>query len=335
MQSKNVTQRWFTITVDTEEEWDWSSGYPTGPASVSNIAGLRRFQTECQKHDATVTYFTNHSVLSHDSSAQVILDLHDSGKAEIGLHIHPWNTPPISADEQVTPRNSFLHNLPQEEALAKLQNVYDAFDSRGLPVPTSFRGGRYSTSRWIQTFLSGNGCRADASILPYTTWPDDGAPDFRTRDPWPVRRVFENVKHPLWEIPLTLAFTRQPWSFWRRFFQLGEKAPFRQFKCVGIAERLFVQKTWLNLEHSLGERCVDLLRIVRKTNLPCINFTLHSSSLVPGLSPYTRTSADVERLYSRLNNVLTFLKKCPEFQPATVSEVADNLERKHHARSRN
>jgi len=143
------------------------------------------------------------------------------------------------------------------------------------------------------------------------------------------------VNHPLWEIPLTLAFTRQPWSFWRRFFQLSEKTPFRQFKCAGIVERLFVQKTWLNLEHSLGERCIDLLKIIRKTDLPCINFTLHSLSLVPGLSPYTRTSADVERLYSRLNNVLTFLNTCPEFQPATVSEVADHLERKHHASSRN
>ncbi|MFN7893649.1 MAG: hypothetical protein ACK5OC_25405, partial [Pirellula sp.] len=124
MQSRSITQRWFTITVDTEEEWDWSIGYPTGTTKVSNIAGLRRFQTECQKHGASVTYFANHSVLFHDSSARVILDIHDSGKAEIGLHIHPWNTPPIPAAERVTPRHSFLHNLPQDEAIAKLENVY-------------------------------------------------------------------------------------------------------------------------------------------------------------------------------------------------------------------
>lgn len=326
--------RFFSITVDTEEEWDWSSGYRTDSRSVRNIQALPEFQQACDKYHAKVTYFVNHTVLADHGAASVIKQLAAHPRVEIGLHIHPWNTPPLADASEVSTRESFLHNLPRQAAIAKLDSVLNIFKSHGLS-PTSFRGGRYSTSDWIQDHLYTSGCIADASILPFTTWPDEGAPDFRHRDLTPRRRSMgENVPG-LWEIPLTLAFTRKPWAFWQRFYQLGEKAPWRQLRCVGIAERLLVKRVWLNLESPLGEHCAALLHVLRGVALPCINFTLHSSSLMPGLNSYTRNADDLSRLYQRLEAALSLLGKWPEFQSATVSEVAQRLEKQHHAHSGN
>jgi hypothetical protein len=326
-----MSRRWYTITVDTEEEWDWSSGYPTHSQSVSNIHGLERFHQACSDRGVPVTYFCNHAVLSDTETKTIIKGLHGSGMAEIGLHIHPWNTPPRATQTAVPCRDSFLANLPRELALEKLNTVYESFEHCELPVPTSFRGGRYSTSEWIQDYLVQRGCRADASILPYTTWRDEGAPDFLYRDPVPVRRCRPTWPHALWEIPLTLAFTRGPWSWWRWFYRLGERSPWRYLRLIGIAERLLVRRIWINLEHDLGERSLDLLQVLRRTNLPHVNITLHSSSLKAGCSPYSSTQEDVERLYRRLQGILNVLQQWPEFEAVTVSDLSEKLERLHHA----
>lgn len=324
----------FTITVDTEEEWDWSSGYRTNSDSVSNIHALPEFQKACDHHSAKVTYFVNHAVLANTTTAEIICDLAKNPNAEIGMHIHAWNTPPLGPQHQVSEKESFLHNIPREIAIKKLQAVLQAFDEHGLK-PTSFRGGRYSTCNWMQEFLSEHGIIADASILPFTTWPDEGAPDFRNRDLFPVRKQMQHGKNGLWEIPLTLAYTKKPFSFWRKFYELGETTPFRQFRMTALAERLLVKRIWLNLEHPLGKHSAKLIHRLRKEKLPCINFTLHSSSLVAGLNSYSPTQSDVRNLYARLDSCFTRLNAWPEFQTATVTEVATQLEKQHHENSGN
>ena len=333
MRQPNVTT-FYTITVDTEEEWDWSSDFMTNSNSVRNISALPEFQSVCDEMGAKVTYFVNHSVLADDSASQVILNLAEKDSVEIGLHIHPWNTPPLAANETVSTRDSFLHNLPQQNACDKLDAVFEAFRRHNLQ-PTSYRGGRYSTSHWIQAYLHANQIIADASILPFTTWSDDGAPDFRNRDLTPMRRTFREAPGAIWEIPLTLAFTRRPWNLWSKLFEYGERTPFRQLKLNAIAERLLVKRVWLNLENPMGEFSTALLRSIRHTSTPCINFTLHSSSVVPGLNSYTKDAAALKRLYDRLKKVVTLLNSWDEFVPATVSEVAQSLEASYLARTGN
>jgi hypothetical protein len=341
----------FVVTVDTEEEWDWSSGYPTGPTRTANIHQLPRFQDACEKHGAAVTYFVNHAVLANPESRAVILDLAQRPRVEIGMHIHPWNTPPLSAGtrglspakpgdpepgvaapvERVPERESFLHNLPPELALAKLDTVYNTFREHGL-TPVSFRGGRYSTGPVVQKWLRERGFVADASILPYTGWKDDGAPDYRARDPRPVRLPGEA---PLWEIPLSLGYTRRPFNFWHRALAVAE-GPLRPLRLVGILSKLgVVEKAWLNFENPLGARMPALIRAFRKTNWPYLCFTLHSSSLLPGGSPYAPDAAAVEKLYRTLNLTLRQLATDGGSIPATVAEIAHRLEAARDARDRN
>ncbi|HSQ57730.1 MAG TPA: hypothetical protein VLM40_18555, partial [Gemmata sp.] len=287
----------FVITVDTEEEWDWSSGYPTGPARTDNIQRLPRFQDVCEQFGAAVTYFVNHAVLAIPESRRVILHLANRPRVEIAMHIHPWNTPPLQPVERVPERESFLHNLPPDLVRAKLDTVYSTFAECGLK-PVSFRGGRYSSNPAIQEWLRDRGFVADSSVLPYSSWADDGAPDYRSRDPRPVRVP---GSPPLWEIPLSLGFTRRPFGFWRRALAAAGSPAMRPFRLVGLLSRLgIVQRAWLNFENPLGERMLSLAAALRRMGMPYLCFTLHSSSLYPGGSPYSPDAAAVERLFSNL-----------------------------------
>jgi hypothetical protein len=316
----------FAITVDTEEEWDWSSGYPTGPTHTSNIHRLSNFHTVCERHAAAITYFVNHAVLIDPAARDVILQLSRRPRVEIGMHIHPWNTPPLQAVEKAPPRDSFLHNLPAELAIAKLNTVYAAFRECGL-TPISFRGGRYSTGPLIQSWLRDHGFVADASILPYTRWMDDGAPDYHQRNPQPKRLP---GTEPLWEIPLSLAFNRRPFGFWNRVLSTAEKPPLRYLRVVGVLQKLGVfRKSWLNFENPFWEGMRGLIRALGRDHVPYLCFTVHSSSLLPGGSPYATCPADVDRIFGRLNDSLSWLASEAAFAPATIADIARGLEAQH------
>lgn len=326
----------FTITVDTEEEWDWNGGWPTENLALTNIRCLPEFQQLCARHGAAVTFFTNHAVLDNPEARQTILALAKQPRVEIGMHIHPWNTPPLMHKGPIATRETFIHNLPPDVALAKLDTVYQAFLANGLK-PTSFRGGRYSAGPVAQRFLRSHGFIADSSVVPYTSWLDDGAPDYLHRDLLPVRTNPEGVgEGALWEIPLSFGFTRRPFRMWGKVYHRIERSLLRHLRLLGLADRLgLLRKFWLSFESPLGQNMAASLRKLRRLDLPCVNFTLHSSSLLPGGSPFTRTAADRDRLFAQVDEVLRFLSQWDDFQPATVSEVATHLENEYHARYRN
>lgn len=324
--------RYLLLTVDTEEEWDWSAGWPVHGHAVRNIGRLPHFQDFCARLGLAVTYFTNHAVLDDPAARQIMLELSRRERVEIGMHIHPWNTPPLQDGAPVTARQTFLHNLPAETIHAKLSSLTRLFAAVGL-CPQSFRGGRYSTGPVIQDFLRENGFLADASIVPFTTWPDDGAPDYRARDPQPMRRPAPFGANPcLWELPLTRAFTRQPYRFWQRLYRAVEDSPLARLRLIGVAEKVgLVRKLWLNFEQHSADELLRFVQALRETALPYLCFTLHSSTLA-GLSPYAQSAADVSSLYERIENVMQQTLQAG-FVPATCRDIALHLESEHHARA--
>lgn len=327
----------FAVTVDTEEEWDWNAGFPAGAPTVSNIELLPRFQDICSRHGAAVTYFTNYAVLDDSPARDTVLRLAEDERVEIGMHIHPWNTPPLANGRVAGARESFLHNLPAELIRQKLESVYTRFAENGLR-PTSFRGGRYSSGGAIHRFLYEHAFLADASVVPYTNWPDDGAPDYRHRDLQPHRLPpMFGSPDPLWEIPLTLGFSRAPFRTWSKIYHTIETTPLRRLRLIGIAEKLnLVRRVWLNFEDPMGESMLAWLDTLRSMTLPCICFTLHSSSLqVDGNRCYTRDEAAQRRLFAQIDEVLGTLAGWDDFQPATISQIAQRLESDYHAYSRN
>ncbi len=326
----------FAMTIDTEEEWDWNSGWPTSRPSVRNVRQLRRFQDLCSELGVKTTYFANHAALADPESRGILLDLAGRSGVEIGMHIHPWNTPPFVEGKSDRARESFLHNLPENLIRAKLESVWELFSRHGLR-PTSFRGGRYSSGGIIHEFLRDRGFLADSSVVPFTSWPDDAAPNYSGRGPEPVRHSPRHQR-PFWEIPLTLGFTRDPDRLWRKSFGLVESTWLRHLRLIGIADRLgLVSRVWLNFEVPAGRKMLALLRRLRSQGERPFHlcFTVHSSSLMAGGSPFTSSPADEERIFGQIKEVFKTMAGWAEFRPATMSEVALALEEKNHARARN
>lgn len=317
----------FAMTVDTEEEWDWEAGWPTGTPSVENVRQLPRFQALCSRHGVATTYFANWAVIDNPESRRTLLDLAGHEGVEIGMHLHPWSTPPFDGRGPVRSRETFLHNLEPGLIRGKLERVYDGFRHLGL-TPTSFRGGRYSSGAVCQEFLRDAGFLADASVVPYTTWREDGAPDYRERGPEPVRLPPRHEgDRAFWEIPVTSGFTRRPARLWNRLFRAAEGAWLRKLRLVGIADRLnLVRRYRLGLD-APDEKVFSTLRLLERCRPPFICFVIHSSTLIPGGNPYTRTASDAERLFALLERLCGALARCAGFRPATVSEIALALER--------
>ncbi|HEV3006458.1 MAG TPA: hypothetical protein VGX78_18455, partial [Pirellulales bacterium] len=123
---------------------------------------------------------------------------------------------------------------------------------------------------------------------------------------------------------------------WRRAYEWVEKSWLSKLRLIGAAERSgLVRKVWLNFESPLGERMWALIPMARRLRLPCICFTVHSSSLVAGQGPYTRSADDEERVFRQIADVFARLAGSADFQPSTMTELAEHLEAAHHARTGN
>jgi hypothetical protein len=134
----------------------------------------------------------------------------------------------------------------------------------------------------------------------------------------------------LWLLPLTCGYTRGPERLWHRVYRSIEDTPLARLHIIGILERLgIVARTWLNFEAVPEQRLTEMLEVLRSRRPSHIILTVHSSSLVAGDTPYTRTIADEERLFGTIDRVLAAVGRCAEFEPATIAGIASALEAGH------
>src|SRR4029079_19657071 len=101
----------FTVTIDTEEEWDWNGPWPTAQLSLSNISLLPHFQDICERYGIATTYFVDQAVWDEPGARDRMLRIAERPNVEIGMHIHPWNNRPVVGPIPVRARDTFLHNL--------------------------------------------------------------------------------------------------------------------------------------------------------------------------------------------------------------------------------
>src|ERR1043166_473154 len=97
------------VSIDTEED-NWQPR--RDGVTIENIRELPRLDGLFQRLGVRATYFPSYQVAGQEWAAATIRQLRDGG-AEIGAHLHPWNSPPL--DEPFTPRNSMLCNLPPQQ----------------------------------------------------------------------------------------------------------------------------------------------------------------------------------------------------------------------------
>lgn len=310
-------KRYLFITIDTEED-NWGE-YITAP-SLENIYRIPRLQEVFDNHSAVPTYLINYPVASDQRSVEILKAINDSGRCEIGAHCHPWNTPPF--EEERTPRNSFMHNLPAGLIRKKMDTLQAAIKKNFGLEPLCFRAGRWGFDRSVAAVLRALNYRVDSSMTPFCEWDDsDGGPVFGLKsngmfflneDNYPgfgrgKKMEARNNDADLLEVPPTIGFLQPYFAVADLLRAAARLNIFIPFRAQGILEKLGIMNfRWLSPENSFAEDMIKLSRIVLGKGCRFLNMFFHSTSLIPGKSPFIRSEGDVDEMLRKIGTYLEF-----------------------------
>jgi hypothetical protein len=279
------------------------------------------------------TYFVAHSVAVDRESSAVVADIAQCGFAEVGAHLHPWNTPPL--DEVFVPRHTMLLNLPAPLQRAKLeqltQELRRCLDGR---QPRSFRAGRWAIGSTTVGVLLDCDYTIDSSVTPHTSWRrhDDGAffvgapvNAYRLEAGSDVRRPVSGGR--LTEIPPSFGFNRAPLHLWGGLHRLlSSKAGQKLLLDRVAASSGLLRHVTLSPETDVVDDMIALSRALLASGARHLHLYLHSPSVAPGLTPFTRSAADVERLLSAVEEYFERIAAFINIRFATLSEAAALLD---------
>ncbi len=295
------------ITIDTEED-NWGS-FSTNNNSVDNIDKLLVLQSLFDKYNAIPTYLINYPVATTPSSIKILSEFLERGVCEIGTHCHPWNTPPFS--EELNEKNSMMSNLPYDLLIAKMCNLHDAIKINFKTCPVSFRAGRWGFSNDVARCLSELEYKIDTSISPFVDWASYHGPNFRGSDTHPYFFDVKNITQVLTdgeilEVPPSIGFFQPNHMLCDALFNTLKKPLFSKFRLIGLLDKLnMLNFRWLSPELSNGDEMVKLAKQFVKLDHKFLNMSFHSTSLLPGKSPFVQNEKDLTEF---LYKIEVFLK---------------------------
>jgi hypothetical protein len=193
----------FVVTVDTEEEFDWSKPFERTGHGLSHVPRLAKFQQFCEGFGVTPVYLIDYPIASDPGISAALGQAVADGRAEIGVQLHPWVNPPHAED--LTVSNSFAGNLEPALEEAKLVKLRDTI-SRAFngTAPLIYRAGRYGVGPHTAAILGQASIAIDTSVRAHFDYSSQGGPDFTglPAHPWWVDR-----RGGLMELPLTTVFS--------------------------------------------------------------------------------------------------------------------------------
>jgi len=296
------------VTVDTEED-EWGA-YTRRSPSVSNVRRLPAFQELCDRYGAQPTYFVNWPVGNDPEASDTLADLLGGGRCELGSHIHAWNTPPFG--EWDGPDGSMLCNIPEEAAREKLSAIHYRIQERFGVRPTTFRAGRWGMGSTVARVLVELGYEVDSSVTPLIDWTREGGPDYRDaplHPYWfsPQALLEADEEGELMEFPVSVGFLRGDARGRMRLREAARSNFPAAMGVVGALDRMGVAALrWLSPELSTSREMVRLAENLVARGSTSLHFTLHSPSLVPGLTPFVRSERESLRFLKRIEAFLDY-----------------------------
>ena len=318
-----VPDRWpptLIVVIDTEEEFDWSGPFNPASTAAANIACQPLAQSILGAHGVVPTYAIDYPVAVTPAAVAVLHDFQQAGHCEIGAHLHPWVTPP--AEGPVDAYHSYPGNLPPRLERQKLHALTEAITAAFGKRPTIYKAGRYGVGPATEAILRDLGYQVDASVVPHTDFSADGGPDFTAGPDEPFGTPAD-----LLHLPLSVHFVGSLAQHGRRLFPPLNSPLGRRLRLPGLAARTgLLERLRLSPE---GHTLSDLIRQTRAAlaqGTRLFMLTYHSSSLLPGATPYVRTEADRERFLATLDGYCHFFLGPAGGQGKTVTAVAAALE---------
>ncbi len=301
----------FVVTVDTEEEFNWNGPFTRDQHGLTHVPAIDRFQRLCDANGVKPSYLIDYPIATDRAAIELLGRYADANRAEIGVQLHPWVSPPFNED--VSTYNSFACNLPVELEREKLTGLHRAIVSNFGVQPDSYRAGRYGAGPATPAILQELGIAIDSSVRARFDYSGYDGPNYAHHPQIPYWLVEGEVL----ELPLTTVFGGAlrgagDLLFSRLFAGANARAVLSR---TAMLERIALTPEGIPLDKAL--HAIDL---ALEAKLPVLNFSFHSPSLVAGHTPYVRSEEDLAQFYHWWSEVFAHLTRSG-VRPVTMAEI--------------
>jgi len=301
------------ISIDVEEEGLFSGDYPRTPPGVTNVAELGRLEFIPREFGFPLTLLVSHHAALDPGACRVLASWRETHGAEIGVHLHPWNTPPFADLTHPEPIPSEL--LPVSLLRDKLAHLVGQVRRSLGAEPRSFRMGRLDWGPKLMALLPELGLRVDSSIAPLTAKSSRPEDFLAPADPFflpglPGRRVLEA---PLTLVPVLPGTARATYNLSRALPDAWGRRLRDRFRYLGAAG---LQPAWFPLASMQLAA-----RLHRRRGGQVLTMSFHSSELKPGATRLFPTEEAVGRLVEKIRTFFTWLVATGPVEGATLSDL--------------
>ncbi len=278
-----------------------------------NGASMAKFQTFCEAREVVPVWLVDWPIANSPEATAILRPAAAAGKAEIGLHLHPWVNPPF--DEQICEFNSFAGNLPASLEREKFVRLHEVIEANLGVRPIIYRAGRYGAGPATASILTGLGYAIDTSVRAGFDYSgESGGPDYHAH---PVTPYWLDSRKTLLELPVTTVFAGALHRLGPRLLPLAAKVP----KLPGVLARTgLLERIPLTPEGIPARDALRAIDAAAVQDVPVLVFSFHSPSLAAGHTPYVRSEADLARFYGWWDTVLDHLSR-RGVAPTTIAEV--------------
>ena len=287
------------VALDCEECFPWRERRPQG-WWLAGRAELEALQTALAARGIRPLHLLTWPVLTDEDWCALFAGWRQAGEAELGIHNHPWVTPPLH--EWLNGCNSYPCNLPAHLEAAKIRTLAEHFRARFGTAPLAYRAGRWGGSDRTPELLAAAGIPLDLSAAARMPPAADGGPDHRAVScrPWRAGAGGKVVVLPA----AGLLWPRGPDALARR---LGRLAPARPQRFTPELHPLA----------RLGHMAAALER--ERPGVVCLSF--HASSLVAGGNPYAPDAGAARRNLARTLALVDHLLEKRGWRPVAASSL--------------
>ncbi|MDP5031415.1 MAG: polysaccharide deacetylase family protein [Paraglaciecola sp.] len=317
----------FVLSVDTEEEWDWSGEFPQKNFSIDNVFRLSDFQHLCNDLGVKPTYFIDYAVAENDKAAAVFKQPEFKENCEIGAHLHPWCNPPYFG--HVSDKESHVVNLPIEQVEQKLASLVKLLSSQFGEQPRSFRTGRWGIDAKVMRLLTKYNFTLDSSVYPF--WQNEyfschGAPE---RPYWPNLNAplqEDNQQKLIFELPVTAGFNHKNSSLCEKAYRMMEHPTLRWTRITGVAWRTkLLRKSYLSPELFDVPQLLDLSKSALANGTQVLHMFMHSSSLIDNNNSLVGNRDAYKYITEAIRSYISQLQQSVNLEFCTISEAGKRL----------
>lgn len=294
------------VGIDTLDDRQWDRRTTQEP-TFCNILNLPTFHARLARHGVRPTYFPSYVVVTEESCAPILRDLHDTGTCEIGVHHQSWATPPCPPQDA---RAAAVQGpLPVGRFEQQLERLTAAVESVTSAAPVSYRGARGGLGARHVSTLERLGYTVESSLVPWARPSVPPAPYYLSYDD-----LYRAGTSDVLEIPATAAWSRRVprWLDGPLHGLMGSTLIERAFATAGVVRHLRLEPSTSSL--------LDMTHVGRRLEREgprVLNVRCRSSDTVIGGSV---SDAELDRFFDRLDSFLRFATEELDAVPVTFAE---------------